>query len=235
MNHHYYQKLKEMENEITEALENNNGMGSHESLRDSVKELSLYDNHPADLASENFERSMDLSLHESRLLELQKIRRSLVKIEKGIYGACASCGKAIENSRLEALPYADLCINCAEKAQGLPHADSRPVEEEVLAPPYGRISKDGEDYVGFDGEDAWQEVAQYNRLPHVHYEDVDPGEDGEDPGASIENMPTAKDLGGTYVQTYWVDDGNFELGKEGKGKKAKKANKANKNNMQPEK
>lgn len=221
MNQYFYQRLKEMEAEITGELERNSGIGKHESLRDSVGELSLYDNHPADLGSENFERSKDLSLHESRLFELQKIRKSLVKIEEGIYGTCASCGKTIEDSRLEALPYVDMCINCAEKAQDLPHAESRPVEEDVLAPPYGRVSKDGQDYVGFDGEDAWQEVAQYNKLPHVHYEDVDPGEEGEDPGFNLENMPTAKDRGGTYVQTYWKGDRNFEMGKEGRRKKRK--------------
>ncbi len=222
MNPDFYQKLKEMEAEILEALEKNNGMGKHQSFRDSVEELSLYDNHPADLGSENFERSKDLSLHENRLLELEKIRKSLVKIKKGIYGTCASCGETIENSRLEALPYADLCVHCSEKSRDVKDSHSRPVEEDVLSPPYGRVTKDGEDYAGYDGEDAWQEAAQYNRLPHVHYEDVDPGEDGEDPGGDIENMSVAKDLGGTYVQTYWKNDGNFELGKERKGKKGKK-------------
>ncbi|UNC92841.1 TraR/DksA C4-type zinc finger protein [Candidatus Contubernalis alkaliaceticus] len=217
MNQYFYQRLKEMEKQITVALDNITGIGAHESFRDSVGELSLYDNHPADLGSENFDRSKDLSLHESRLLELQKIRRSLKKIEKGIYGSCASCGKTIENSRLEALPYADLCINCAEKAQGFPHADSRPVEEEVLDPPLGKVFKDRQDYVGFDGEDAWQQVAEFNQLPHVHYEDVDPGEDLEGP-QGIENIPTAKDQGGTFVQTYWKDDRNFEQGKKPSGK-----------------
>ncbi len=46
--------------------------------------------------------------------ELTKIYKALNKIEHGEYGVCEECGNNISESRLNALPYADICIECAE-------------------------------------------------------------------------------------------------------------------------
>ena len=45
--------------------------------------------------------------------EIQKIKAALSKIDAGTYGICASCEKKIARKRLEALPYATTCIDCA--------------------------------------------------------------------------------------------------------------------------
>jgi len=47
--------------------------------------------------------------------ELAQINRALARIDSGEYGACANCGRAIPEQRLEILPYSDLCVACAEK------------------------------------------------------------------------------------------------------------------------
>lgn len=57
----------------------------------------------------------------------------------------------------------------------------RLLEEEALGSPYRASFRDRADNTGYDGEDAWQDVARYNKLPHVHYEDV--GEDDETIGS----------------------------------------------------
>lgn len=46
---------------------------------------------------------------------LQEIEDALVKFEAGTYGRCESCGNAIPDARLEAMPAARLCIACASK------------------------------------------------------------------------------------------------------------------------
>ncbi|MDP0562101.1 MAG: TraR/DksA family transcriptional regulator [Candidatus Endonucleobacter sp. (ex Gigantidas childressi)] len=46
--------------------------------------------------------------------ELNRINRALARIESGNFGSCSSCGNKIPDGRLEAMPYADLCISCAE-------------------------------------------------------------------------------------------------------------------------
>ena len=48
--------------------------------------------------------------------ELSKIKRAIKRIDEGEYGECIVCGKPIVRERLEALPYSDMCIICAEKA-----------------------------------------------------------------------------------------------------------------------
>mgnify|MGYP000583728073 CR=1 FL=1 len=45
--------------------------------------------------------------------ELKKINSALVRIEHGTFGTCAACGDEIESERLNAIPYASICINCA--------------------------------------------------------------------------------------------------------------------------
>src|SRR4029453_18986984 len=48
-----------------------------------------------------------------RLIEKErKLDEALQRIPKGLYGICAACGKPIHKQRLEALPEADLCLEC---------------------------------------------------------------------------------------------------------------------------
>ena len=46
--------------------------------------------------------------------ELVEIERALKKIAQGKYGICEMCGKEIHAERLEAKPFARLCIKCRE-------------------------------------------------------------------------------------------------------------------------
>ena len=43
------------------------------------------------------------------------IDRALARIEDGTYGTCAICGEKIPEARLNALPYVNTCVTCAEK------------------------------------------------------------------------------------------------------------------------
>jgi len=44
---------------------------------------------------------------------LDDVRRALAKLADGSYGTCDTCGGAIPRERLEAIPWASLCITCA--------------------------------------------------------------------------------------------------------------------------
>ena len=85
---------------------------------EQVTELSTYDDHPADLASETFEREKDLALEGNIQDLLDKVNTALEKIEDGTYGMCDSCGIEINPNRLEALPWASLCLNCQDRLEG---------------------------------------------------------------------------------------------------------------------
>ncbi|MHB8170880.1 MAG: TraR/DksA C4-type zinc finger protein [Thermincolia bacterium] len=140
------------------------------SMQDSISELSMYDNHPGDVASEVFERSKDTALRQSANIHLQKIGDALAKIDQGSYGTCSTCGREIPQARIEAFPATTLCIDCKKAEESLPDRHIRPIEEDVIAPPFGGLTHDtderdlgdSEDDIMFDGEDASQTVSQWN-------------------------------------------------------------------------
>jgi DnaK suppressor protein len=89
-----------------------------DSQSDAVGELSHYDDHMADAATETFEREKDIAIEDSLRLLMEQVNAALEKIDHGTYGECDRCHKPIASGRLEALPYATLCIECAERLEG---------------------------------------------------------------------------------------------------------------------
>lgn len=162
---HFKQQLLQEQKNIQETIRRMDHDEPNSSLREYYGELSAYDNHPADMGTETFEMEMNFNLKNNERLRLEEINHALERLEEGSYGQCITCGEDIEEERLEILPTALQCIACEEKE--LPAStekNTRPVEEEVLSPPFGRTDKDfEEDYNGFDGEDAWQQVARVNK------------------------------------------------------------------------
>ncbi|MFA4885744.1 MAG: TraR/DksA C4-type zinc finger protein [Desulfotomaculaceae bacterium] len=132
------------------------------SLGESIGEISTYDNHPADIGTEVFERSKDFALRENAMLGVAEIDSALARIKDGTYGACDVCGHDIALERLEVVPSSTKCRDCQEAQEKIPHQNDRPVEEEALGIPFARSFKDDTDDIGYDGEDAWQEVARYS-------------------------------------------------------------------------
>ncbi|MEY4209809.1 MAG: hypothetical protein RLZ92_187 [Pseudomonadota bacterium] len=55
------------------------------------------------------------ALGNSARVEVEKIKQAISRIDAGTYGTCASCGEAIKPERLAAIPYANLCVTCAEQ------------------------------------------------------------------------------------------------------------------------
>ncbi|MGI6038167.1 MAG: TraR/DksA C4-type zinc finger protein [Limnochordia bacterium] len=132
-----------------------------ESLKDSLQELSTYDQHSTDLGAETAERSKDLGLRDRTRLALAQVEEALERMDAGDYGICKICGQAIDYARLEAIPEATTCFPCQRKAEEEGIEREEPVEEAVLATPFARTFTDGSTNVGYDGEDVWQELERY--------------------------------------------------------------------------
>jgi RNA polymerase-binding protein DksA len=66
----------------------------------------------ADTATVTVDREVDYSLEGHSAHVLAEIDEALERIEAGTFGTCARCGKPIGEERLEAMPYATLCIEC---------------------------------------------------------------------------------------------------------------------------
>lgn len=87
-------------------------------MGDRQEELADYDDHhPADAASDTYERTKDFALDENYKEMIERINEALRKMDDGTYGHCDRCGAQINPSRLKAIPYATLCINCQEKLE----------------------------------------------------------------------------------------------------------------------
>jgi RNA polymerase-binding protein DksA len=66
----------------------------------------------ADIASDDIDRKMIEALGSQELKRLRLIDSALTRIQQGKYGLCIKCGKKIPQSRLEAIPYALMCVEC---------------------------------------------------------------------------------------------------------------------------
>ncbi len=72
----------------------------------------------ADSAHSTAERARLLSVMKALRSNLRWVDRALTKMELGTYGTCERCGNPIGLERLEALPWAILCIDCKQKGEG---------------------------------------------------------------------------------------------------------------------
>lgn len=123
----YKDKLLAKKNEIEQVIQQ-----KQDSLMipitESTDELSMYDQHPADIASELFEREKDRGILELLELELEKVNDAIDKLSSGTYGKCDICGREIEPERLERLLNTTLCVSCARENE---NKFTRPAEEDV--------------------------------------------------------------------------------------------------------
>ena len=66
-------------------------------------------------ATETFELEKRLALEKRLKDQMAEVEHALHKFEEGTYGLCDICGKPIDPARLEALPQANLCLDCKAK------------------------------------------------------------------------------------------------------------------------
>jgi DnaK suppressor protein len=85
-----------------------------ERLGDAVSDAG---DDPADAGAKAFEREQELALSQNAQDLLLQTERALERIDKGTYGVCESCGKAIGKARLLAFPRATLCVECKQREE----------------------------------------------------------------------------------------------------------------------
>lgn len=163
--------LQKRQSDLIRQVKDHYGM-SLEMAQESTGELSHYDNHPADMGTEQFERGKDLALNEHAEKELEDINEALHAIDEGTYGICTECGEDIPFERLQAMPETDRCVKHA-KDDTFKH--NRPIEEQVFSPNINPDEVTDETQTGYDAEDAWQEVSRYgtSETPSDFYGDRD--------------------------------------------------------------
>jgi RNA polymerase-binding protein DksA len=65
----------------------------------------------------NIERERDLLLSAQARHVVDEIDAALARMKKGTYGVCSYAGRKIPVERLEAIPWADVCVDCKARAE----------------------------------------------------------------------------------------------------------------------
>jgi DnaK suppressor protein len=94
---------------LRDEVLSDHGEGSGEA--DQLGELSTFDQHPADVGSEVFEREKDFSIVQQVEDQIDEVHAALARLDGGTYGTCERCGKPISKDRLDAIPWARLCLD----------------------------------------------------------------------------------------------------------------------------
>ena len=86
-------------------------------VRAKAIERDLSREHAQSFSEQATERQNDMVLQgllEDARTGIKEVQEALARVEEGTYGECEKCGEPINAARLEALPAATLCINCAD-------------------------------------------------------------------------------------------------------------------------
>ena len=70
-----------------------------------------------DVAADYFETEFTVGLMESKDETFNQIEEALERMEAGVYGTCSDCGGEIPKARLNAIPYATRCVQCATQVE----------------------------------------------------------------------------------------------------------------------
>jgi RNA polymerase-binding transcription factor DksA len=105
-------QLEQMLRELDSATATLEAEGAGES-----SELSHFDQHPADTATELADADRQNALMESSSEQRAQVVAALQRLDDGTYGTCVDCGRPIPEARLEVRPEAARCVEEQAKAE----------------------------------------------------------------------------------------------------------------------
>lgn len=110
--------LLKKKKEILSEIQNVEKNMLSKSQRDASGDLSAYTFHMADVATDNFDREFSLGIATNVQQKiLYAVDEALKHIDDKTYGKCITCEKPISKSRLLAIPYTNLCVECQSKEE----------------------------------------------------------------------------------------------------------------------
>jgi DnaK suppressor protein len=109
-------RLLEERRRVVDAIDNIHSENPG-SLGDETEEPLFQDNHLGDIATATFEREMASTLEDNSTHVLGEIDAALARIDAGTFGTCQACGGPVGEERLDALPWATLCIEDKRKQE----------------------------------------------------------------------------------------------------------------------
>src|ERR1051325_10061311 len=114
---HYRVKLHRLRADLDARVAQLRDEACHGAAGENAADLSNAPRHLADVGNQEAEAVVNLGLAVSEAARRQEIDEALARLDAGEFGVCEACTSAIDRARLEALPYARLCVRCAEESQ----------------------------------------------------------------------------------------------------------------------
>lgn len=119
--------------------------GMLESRRQEIQDKlrSLRETPPAEIAEvrdpeeqsvHDFVQDVELALMQMKAETLDKIDEAIQRLEDGTYGTCAECGGEIAEARLQAVPFASLCLACQEREETRVESKTSDDQRDFLSP-----------------------------------------------------------------------------------------------------
>lgn len=113
----YREKLLNLKDDVMAQIREISKDTLMKSQKDISGDISGYSIHPADAASDSYERDFNLELVSNERRIVMEIDEALKRVEDGTYGICQMSGKPIKKLRLKAIPYAKYSKKCQEKIE----------------------------------------------------------------------------------------------------------------------
>lgn len=155
LTHENLQQLTEELQQIKyEAIKSEKATNQQISIQESSGELSMYDNHPADMGTALFDREKDRALNEHAESKIRKIEMALQAIKDGQYGKCQICDKDIPFERLLIVPYTTYCIEHASAVE-------QSVDEDAALNEVENPFKSTRNPHAIDYENSFEAVAEF--------------------------------------------------------------------------
>jgi len=113
----YRQQLMTLARRLTGDVADLAAEAFHGAGGEASGSLSNTPMHMADLATDNYEQEMTLTLMENGGQTLEEINAALARLDAGTFGVCEECKGGIGRERLNALPHTRFCVTCARRKQ----------------------------------------------------------------------------------------------------------------------
>jgi RNA polymerase-binding protein DksA len=111
----YREKLHALRSRLDERAPELRDEAFHGAGGESTGDLSNAPIHQADRAGQESEAVVNLGIAANEAALRQEVEEALLRLEDGSFGICTTCRAEITPKRLEAVPYASLCIRCAKQ------------------------------------------------------------------------------------------------------------------------
>jgi DnaK suppressor protein len=113
---HFKKIILEKKKEILAELETLRDSMMDATTGEYAAESSMYSTH-MEQGTDAMEREKTFLFASREGKFLNHLEDAIIRIDKGDYGSCTSCGKLIEKERLEAVPHAQQCLQCKLRTQ----------------------------------------------------------------------------------------------------------------------